>query len=227
VSKITVKYWSVPLSTTANPGDCALLGTGERERAKRFVFAEHAARFVTARAALRRILGLATGIRPEEVAIVEGAEGRPELRGLAPPLHFNLSHSGDVAVIALCREAQVGVDVEHLRPIEKDLVERFFSPAEQAALAALSGEDWLRGFYRCWTRKEAFVKGLGQGLLLPLDEFDVSIGKTPALLRCSFAPVQDWAFAALPVRSGYEAVVAVEAKGAPVVTEARPGSEIN
>ena len=223
---ISVRFWPIQLPEMVNPADFALLDGREAARARRFVRPEHAARFVAGRAALRRALGSMIGAEPGHVPLNEAEAGRPELDGAQPPLHFNVSHSGGIAVIALCREARIGVDVERLAWVERDLVERFFSPAEQAALAALPEDQWQRSFYRCWTRKEAFVKGLGHGLLLPLDAFDVAIGETPALLRCDFAPVQDWTLAPLPAGAGYEAVAAIEARGAPVSIEIRPGSEI-
>jgi 4'-phosphopantetheinyl transferase len=223
---IAVRFWPVELSDRIDPADIALLDGVEETRARRFVRPEHAARFVTGRAALRRALGRELGIEPACVPLKEGDAGRPEIAGVPVPLQFNVSHSGKMAAIALCREVRLGVDIERLAPIEADLVERFFSPAEQAALAALPEDRWLRGFYRCWTRKEAFVKGLGQGLLLPLDGFDVAIGDRPALLRCAFARAEDWTLVTLPVGPDHEAVAAVEAKGASVSIEIRPGDEI-
>jgi 4'-phosphopantetheinyl transferase len=191
-----------------------MLSSQERQRADRYVLERSRDRFIFARAALRRILADELGEDARELRILEGPHGRPELAGL--PLHFNVSHSQDKALIAVSSTARIGVDIEALAPIERDLVERFFSSAEQASLAALAGPDWERGFYRCWTRKEAFVKALGRGLSLPLEDFDVTIDENPRLIRCRFAPVSNWHLAPIATDAAYEAVVAVEARGGDV-----------
>lgn len=194
-----------------------MLSPQEQQRADRYVHDRPRERFVFVRAALRRILADELQMDTRELQILEGAHGRPELASL--PLHFNVSHSQERAVIAISRTARLGVDIEALAPIERDLVERFFSPIEQAALTSLTGPEWIRGFYRCWTRKEAFVKALGQGLSLPLEAFDVTIDETPRLLRCEFAPVSDWRLMPITTDTGHEAVAAIEARGAAVNIE--------
>ncbi len=148
-------------------------------------------------------------MRPEAVELAYGTNGKPVL---APRLahtgwRFNLSHCGGLAVYALARGHEVGVDVEAVRPLDggDDLAARYFSRREIQAYRALAARDRPLGFFNCWTRKEAFVKALGVGLSLHLERFDVSLapGVPARLLRVEpgLADRSAWrlvAFAPLP-----------------------------
>ena len=148
----------------------------ELERARRFHFESDRDRFVTCHVAMREILAAAAGIAPSEVEYRYGSHGKPDLEP-ARRIHFNLSHTRGLAMIALTCDGPVGVDVEVVRhedpPLE--VADRFFSPAEVRELEATpdSGKAWA--FFRCWTRKEAFIKALGEGLSRDLQSFDVSL----------------------------------------------------
>jgi 4'-phosphopantetheinyl transferase len=149
-----------------------LLVGGEIERANKFVLEKPRRNFVTSRAALRSILGGYLGQQPHELAIVANSNGKPQLHIGA--LGFNLTHSEDLALIAVTRGCEIGVDVESVRPIERlaDLARRNFHPAEITAVDAAAAADAPSVFLRCWTRKEAVLKALGAGLRSPLAEFD-------------------------------------------------------
>ena len=157
----------------------ALLSSAERQRASRFAFALDRRRFTVARAWLRRLLSARLGIRPESIELVYGAHGKPALarRCAASDLRFNVSHADDVAVYAFSSGREIGIDIESIRVIgdAEDIAARFFSRRENEAYRALDPGDRSLGFYNCWTRKEAFVKALGDGLDYPLDRFDVSL----------------------------------------------------
>jgi 4'-phosphopantetheinyl transferase len=118
---------------------------------------------------------------------------------------------------------QLGVDIELWRPLgdEAALVRRFFSPAENATYAALAPAARTQGFFECWTRKEAYIKAVGQGLALPLDSFDVSFGpdRAAALLRTSIElPAhQRWALAAPDLGPGISAAVVLEGEACHVL----------
>ena len=144
----------------------------ELARAARFVRAVHRDRHVAGRGRLREILGAETGRDPRDIVFRYGANGKPSIEG-GP--HFNLSHSGDLAALAISRDGPVGIDVERQREIEDAVARHHFSPAEYTTLSALSGAAWRDGFYRCWTRKEAVIKTNGLGLSMPLDSFDVTL----------------------------------------------------
>jgi 4'-phosphopantetheinyl transferase len=156
-----------------------LLSDAERQRASRFAFDRDRRRFIVARARLRRLLSARLGVRPESVELVYGRYGKPALarRFADSDLCFNVSHSDDVAVYAFATGREIGIDVEAIRVIRDadDVAARFFSRRENQAYLALDPCDKLIGFLNCWTRKEAFIKALGDGLNYPLDRFDVSL----------------------------------------------------
>jgi 4'-phosphopantetheinyl transferase len=148
--------------------------------------------------------------------------GKPRLAGRE--LAFNLSHSRGTALVAVTAAREVGVDVEAVR--ERDLLglaRTYFAPAEQAVLASLAGPERAAAFYRCWTRKEAYLKACGMGLGLRLDSFEVTLapGDAPALRRSERAPgeVERWSFADPPAPPGFAAAVAVD--GGPPTLVAR------
>jgi 4'-phosphopantetheinyl transferase len=206
----TVHIWAVPLDASAAPIDqlCLMLSPDEQARAAAFRFPHVQRRFVVARAALRQVLAGHLGATPESVAFQYGPSGKPALAapvarkplgdpastvgdagtaaGLAP-LAFNLSHSADLALIAVTRGRAVGIDLEHLLPFaEADAIaEGYFCPAERVALRQCVGPAKQALFLTYWTRKEALLKATGDGLRLPLDAVDVSAvrGDGPAAVQ--------------------------------------------
>lgn len=162
------------------------LSNDEHARAERFVFEVHRRRFVAARGLLRALLGRELGVAPAALVFDYAAWGKPRLDPRhGGELHFNVSHSHDLGVLALARGRELGVDVEAVR-VEIDhaaIAARFFSPAEQSALQALPAPERAAGFFTIWTRKEAYLKLVGAGLRLALDSFDVSLDEPARLLR--------------------------------------------
>jgi 4'-phosphopantetheinyl transferase len=217
-----VHAWRVALDQSdevANRLERAL-SADERARAERLVSPRIRQRFVVARGALREILGRYVGIAPAAVRFRYGARGKPALDvGEATCLRFNLSHSGELALVAVSRGREIGVDVEQIRPDREfdRIASRFFSPAEVATLLALPQGARAEAFYRCWTRKEAYIKANGQGLVIPLDSFDVAfVSSAPAALlanRRDPAEVQRWSMAALDLGAGYAGALVVEGTG--------------
>lgn len=163
-------------------GFAALLDDGERARAARLKFAQHRDRFIVAHGVLRRVLAPYTGQPPQDLRFAAGTHGKP---ALAEPqgLTFSLSHSGDGVAVAVAAGIAVGIDIEQRRErtTRDDLVARFFSAAENRAYFALDPARREEAFFRLWTRKEAFVKGIGLGLGRPLDSFTVSAGIPAAI----------------------------------------------
>jgi 4'-phosphopantetheinyl transferase len=163
------------------------LSADERERAARFRIAAHRARFAVARASLRRVLGGILGIDPRSLIFTYGERGKP---AIAPEhnLAFNVSHSGGLALIALSRPGNLGVDVEQIVELDDApaIARRTFSAAENEELGRVAPSERLLAFYLAWTRKESVVKALGSGLAMPLDSFDVSLTPgEPALVRAA------------------------------------------
>jgi 4'-phosphopantetheinyl transferase len=154
-----------------------LLDELETARASRFRFDRDRNAFVTTRGILRRLLAHYVGGRPDEIRFAYGEFGKPSLRDASAPIRFNVSHSEGIALLAFSRSAEVGVDVERVRelPDRDQVAERFFSGPEVDALRHLSPDERDAGFFRCWTAKEAYIKGIGEGLSMPLNRFAVSL----------------------------------------------------
>lgn len=192
------------------------LSDDERERAGRYRFAVDRNRYVTARGLLRCVLARYLVTTPERLRFRYETAGKPALvqEGLGASLDFNLSHSGELAVFAVARNRRIGVDVENVRSnvdTEK-IAERFFSPNEVCALRGLPGDMKQDGFFRCWTRKEAYVKACGEGLQIPLDDFDVTLEPgLPALFLRGIDP--SWQMLGFVAERGYPAALVYD--GAP------------
>jgi 4'-phosphopantetheinyl transferase len=151
-----------------------VLSGEERARADRFHRAVDRRNFIAAHAGLRQLLAAALGRRAEDVELAQTDTGKPMLVDRA--LEFNLSHSGEIVLIALTSGLSIGVDVEQPRGLadREAIARRFLHPGEAADLAQLTGHPAELAFFRCWTRKEAVAKTLGLGLGLPLDQYRVS-----------------------------------------------------
>ena len=198
-----------------------VLSPEERVRADRPYQERGRRHAVVARGFLRRVLAGYLGVAPATLSFIYGEKGKPSFAwgGEHGDVHFNLSHSGDVAVLGVARGRELGADVERLRAIadHADIASRFFSPAENAELVARWSGDPIRGFFTCWTRKEAYIKATGLGLSQPLDGFDVTIapGDPPRLLRVERddAETERWTFATFEPAAGYLGAVAAEGTG--------------
>ena len=206
----------------AAPGELAqCLSDAERLRASRFVFDRDRRRFIAGRARLRHLLASRLGVQPDAVELVYGPHGKPGLsrRFADADLRFNVSHSEDVAVYAFSRGCEIGVDVEVVRALSDadDIAARFFSRRECEAYLALGPRDKPVGFFNCWTRKEAFIKAIGDGLYHPLDCFDVSLAPSePArILRVGDTPGEEcaWRVESFVPVPGFVAAVVIENRG--------------
>lgn len=214
-----VHLWRIPLlQPEAGIARCmAILHAEEAARAARFHFERDRKRFVVARAALRSVLGHYLGVTPAQVQFHYGPQGKPELSPSGQSaLRFNLSHSGDYALLGVTAQAEIGVDIELARPDfgTLEIARRFFSAQESSLLGALPAEQRCAAFFDCWTRKEAYIKALGGGLSIPLDSFDVAFvpGSQPALLRVVNSPQETarWRIYDLKAVPGYSAAAMVE-----------------
>lgn len=192
------------------------LSADERDRAERFHLPRHRRAFVAARGLLRAILGRYLRTAPSGLQFSSGPHGKPAL--VAAPgsgwLRFNLSHAGDLALYAVARDREVGVDLEDLRRNVPALriAEQFFSAREAAALQALPPEGVAAAFLSCWTRKEAYLKALGAGLTLPLDQVEVSVDPAdpaPLLLAPPGPDRVTWSLRTVYPGPGYVAALAV------------------
>lgn len=206
--------WTIDLDRPPLPAAAlaALLTPDEQARAARYRVGAVREQFTLARGVVRRLLGGYLRVAPERVPIVAAASGKPFLDGC--DLHFNLTHTTGLAVVAVAR-VRVGVDAEKRRaiPDADGLVKRFFSPAEREAYHALPAGVRPDAFYRGWVCKEAVIKAAG-ATMHALDGFDVELdpARPPAVLAARHAQLLGcgWAVADWCPAPGYAAAVAVE-----------------
>jgi 4'-phosphopantetheinyl transferase len=197
------------------------LSDDERQRANRFRFDIHKRRFVVGRGLLRAILADYLEIRPCEVRFAYGLHGKPMLHQneFENSVHFNVSHSGSHALYAISRDCEVGVDLEYVRPLTdvEQIAEHFFSSTEFSAFQTVPAFQRLTAFYNCWTRKEAFIKAIGNGLTQPLDSFVVSFnpGQSASLLSIEGdkRKARDWTIDELIIENQYIAALAYRGQG--------------
>jgi 4'-phosphopantetheinyl transferase len=215
----TVDVWSISLTSAMSPSSrpTGVLSTAETARAERFVQPKDRQRFITARTALRGILGSYLGLPPAAISFRINAHGKPYLHPAPAMLQFNLSHSGDWALCAVTTAGEVGVDIERVRPCSPayrlKVARRFFSAHEYHAINSAGPTGIDSAFFSGWTRKEAYIKCHGKGLAIPLDTFTVSIGAaSPAtLIQSDWNPVDvtQCRLYDLDVPAGYYAALAL------------------
>jgi 4'-phosphopantetheinyl transferase len=183
-------WWARP--GAAAPPLLDLLDEAERARWSRFMRAEDKARYLVSHAMLRLVLAVHAGIPPRELCFSTicrycgESHGKPELAGSGQRLQFSLSHSGEQAVVAVCRAVPLGVDVEQVRPGRDrlSLIPSVLSEAEQQAIEALPRDRRELAFLRYWTRKEAVLKATGHGLAIPLKSLTLSAHDAAPELVC-------------------------------------------
>ena len=211
------RVWHWPLDVSAlDVADLKkVLSPDEMERAERYRFDQHRNEFILTRAVLRIVLASYTAQSPESLSFDYSAQGKPALKNGPPDLRFNVSHTEGLAVLALVREREIGVDAEKIRaqPDAQKLAKRFFSAREQLFLGKLSGDELQRAFFRCWTRKEAYIKAKGEGLSIPLHAFDVSLEEDQPAALVGTRPDPNeagrWTLYDLSVGRGYAAALTV------------------
>ncbi len=217
-----VHVWSADLLLDSRVATLAerLLQEHELARSDRFQQEIDRSRYVAVRGALRIILGSYMGREPRDVRIVHTSAGKPATDPVeGEPLFFSLSHSDDLAAIAVTRIGQIGVDIERLRhlPDAAEIAERFFSRREQEMLSDLPESERSTAFLRCWTRKEAYVKATGKGIGSSFGDFDVELrdGFAPQFIALSGDPVAAarWTLSDIRLRPGFAGAFAIESTG--------------
>jgi len=164
--------------TVPHPSLAHLLSPDERARAERFQLPHLRERFCLGRGTLRVLLGIACSTPPEQIQFAYSAAGKPCLPDF-PEFQFNVSHSGDLWACIIVQGPPVGLDIERAKLLTDriTLARRFFSPAEYDQIERFPEPDRQAAFYRCWTRKEAYLKATGEGLSRGLATFTVSCGE--------------------------------------------------
>jgi 4'-phosphopantetheinyl transferase len=218
---VDVEIWRIPLCADRSILEFAetLISKEERERLKRFHFGRDRRRFLVARAAMRQILGAYLKVAPKSLAFEYGIHGKPELAHPHQEVGccFNLSHSYELALLAVAQRIRVGVDIEFVDPAydSEQIAELSFSPTEIRRLHAMPPEQRADAFFSCWTRKEAYAKALAKGLSIRLDTLDVGFGPdTPDCLPDLSdldQRVSHWKIYDIPCATGYKAALVAEA----------------
>lgn len=218
---LDVHVWRVPLTRdeAVRRRLARTLSPEEQGRAARFRFDRHRERFVVAHGVLRFVLSGYVGCVPEALSFGAEPDGKPFLATECAEvgdddLRFNLSHSADLALVAVSVGLEIGVDVERIKPTRdlEGLARRYFAPEEQDALARLAPDERVADFFRVWTLKEAYLKAVGTGLGRALDSFAVSARDDgpPRLLRSDAGDAGDWWFQCLEVGAGFAGAVVTE-----------------
>ncbi len=208
-----IHVWSVELNLSHQQLEdfSQFLTEQERQRAAKFINPTHGNRWTIARGYLRQILGKYINLKPKAIVFNYGAQGKPAVEG--KDIQFNLSHSGDRAVYAISAKHPVGIDLEQIHPLPAaDLVDRFFSSAEQAIFHSLPVDLQQAAFFHAWTQKEAYLKACGTGLSTPLDRIEVSIDpRTPAAIIS--APITGmWQIQKLAISTAYASAIVIGGK---------------
>jgi len=204
----TVQLWEVDLDAFGGPD---LLSEDERARAARFRFDRDRKRFSAGRTALRIVLANTVKKAPGELTFQYGPAGKPSFAGVS----FNLAHSGARALIAVSDGGAVGVDLEEIHPLDDmvDTARAAFAPGEFDRWRNARAGDRLDLFYRIWTRKEAYLKAIGEGIAQRLQQFEVAFepGETPRILHGAEGV---WTLADVSKTPDYIAALAIEGSGA-------------
>lgn len=155
----------------------ATLSIDEQQRAESFKFKKNQRDYILRRFLLRKILSLYSMIEPQAIHFIYNEYQKPYLEKNEHHLQFNMSHSHDVAILGIMKNHTIGVDIECLKPMHDivNIAQEFFSPKEIADFLLLSECDRLEFFYTTWTKKEAFVKAIGEGLSYQPNLVDVSM----------------------------------------------------
>jgi 4'-phosphopantetheinyl transferase len=189
-----------------------LLAQDETDRALRFRFRQLYEKFVISHGVLRCLLARYLNCNPADIEFTHGCNGKPFLK-LDSALQFNMTHSGQLAVIAFGPGCEIGIDAEQIRPIPdmQQIADRFFCPEEASELLSLPETDREHAFYRCWTRKEAYLKAMGDGLAAALGNFRVTVQPNlPARLvhiQNETSAAGAWTVQDIDVSAGYAAAL--------------------
>ena len=208
-----------------------LLSPDEQERASRLEAGTLRRRWVSARAHLRRLLGQRLNMDPRDIRFSYAEQGKPSLSDLhlrngqmSSPLHFNISHSGHLAAYAFSEDAELGVDIECMRPLRDAdrIAQTLFAEGEYEDYRTLGPDERMAAFFACWTRKEAFLKATARGLYFSLRRFEVTLrADEPARLRSiDGQPVEGWKMRAFRPAPDYAGALVIRSGAAETLPEA-------
>jgi 4'-phosphopantetheinyl transferase len=210
-----IHVWRVDLNQEASGVQKLFetLSPDEKQKAERYRFEKDRNHFAAARGSLRKILGVYLGVSPDQIRFSYNRYGKPFLNTENQRIRFNVSHSHGVALVAVTRGREIGIDIEF---INDDLAvlktaEKVFSPAETSMLKNLSPNLQTAAFFSVWTRKEALLKAIGEGFSYSPKQFTVSAAERETLsFTNNFQTARNWSLTTLPAAPDYAAALAVE-----------------
>jgi 4'-phosphopantetheinyl transferase len=214
--EVQVRHFILDVDADTEAALVRMLDDEERRRAERFRFEEHRRRFVVRRGMLRLVLSRHTGTGPEMLRFARGAGDKPALAGPeGNMLKFSASSSGGLGAVAVARDRELGLDLEQIRPNgDHNLIASSeFSAEESDWLRQLPEAKRLVAFYQLWTCKEAYLKGKGVGLTVPLNDFAISLSQEAPRLAWSKLDSSDperWSLQPLSIEPGFVACLATE-----------------
>jgi len=197
----------------------SILSEDERERADKLKVEDKKQQYIITRGVLRQRLGLLTNIEPEDFVFKFLEHGKPVLANnhQCTDITFNISHSHDLALIAISQKQNIGIDIEKINQESdhKALITRFFSKAEQSEFQTMQEANKARAFCACWTRKEAFIKAIGSGVSYGLDKFDVTVDPENQIPEINLhKPSEEiWSAINLPINDEYMACLVSDRDG--------------
>jgi 4'-phosphopantetheinyl transferase len=192
------------------------LNDAEKEKASRYYFEKKRRQYIITRGVLKILLEVYTRRNSEQFQIVQGIYGKPFMRSEEEEIHFNISHSEGLSILGFSKEAPLGVDIEIIREIpERDeIAEKYFSKKENNIYKTIPEEYRTKAFFNCWTRKEAFIKAIGEGFSKPLDQFDVTFLSNEKTKLISIdgdtRKADEWSLQELKTAQGYVSAFAVK-----------------
>lgn len=198
-----------------------LLSEDELQRSQRYKLKHLTDNYIVARGILRKVLGSYLDLSPSSLKISYKDKGKPFLEG--SDLKFNLSHSNDIAVYAFTLTDEVGIDVEQVREVSDALqiARRFFSLDEYITLKEIDEVNTNLTFFNCWTRKESFIKAIGEGLSYPLEYFSVTLkpGDLPGMtwIRNKDLEANQWSMHNIEIESNYVSSLSIKNKNKKII----------
>lgn len=218
-SAITLSIWPLSVSSARLEVLHNLLSHEEQSRAQRFRSFELMRNYVVSHGVARELLSLECEFSPGAIEFIRSRRGKPEIRSSAASPSFSLAHGGQIAALATCHTAPLGVDLEPVEPISEDLICAALSASEGAALNNVPATQQATAFFRAWTLKEAYLKGTGEGLLGGLENLELEIKPNakvlPVAVRGSTARILDWQFLCFEPAPGYVGAIAIHARRQP------------
>ncbi len=220
LQKKTPRIWILDFEKERRNVDVHLtnLNNEEIDKANKFIFEKDRIASIVSRSALRKLLAFYSNSTPQQIQFRFSKFGKPELVDSKYDIHFNVSHSHKIGIVGFCLDVPIGVDIEFIKftPDLDSVATKFFSAPEIENYLNLSEKDKVHGFFNCWTRKESFIKALGEGLSFPLDEFEVSLepDKRAELLNTFFNPneKEKWSLESIDTIDDYAIAFAIRQK---------------